>query len=255
MKFAYGYKTSANEPREGTISASSRDEAYRKLKESGIRPFRVVLAPGFLNKIASFGKRGFAIALLSVALVMLLVVFWMGDGMSSRMQPLDETSPLPRHQIYGDPAIWQEIELSGFATVFAHAGERFLAEYAIPGREIGSVAARDPVALVACLTNDIAFAADDPREVVELKRIVLGMKEELRVYLSSGKGTAKTYMRRLDERLAEEKRIRVRVVNELEGSNDPALWEARNRQLRDLGLRTIARPGRELPPANKPTGF
>lgn len=43
----------------------------------------------------------------------------------------------------------------------------------------------------------------------------------------------------------EEELIYNRVVNELNGSDDPALWSERNKALRELGLRTVARPNRK----------
>lgn len=69
MKFLYEYKTPQNERRSGEISASSREDVFSQLKREGIKPFNVKLAPGLLNRVASIGKRWFAIAILSVLLV------------------------------------------------------------------------------------------------------------------------------------------------------------------------------------------
>ena len=62
--------------------------------------------------------------------------------------------------------------------------------------------------------------------------------------MSDGEGTAAMFMRRLEERQEEERLIYRRVQNELEAVNDPALWEERNRSLREMGIRTIPRPRR-----------
>ena len=74
MIFRYGYNTSDNRRQFDTIAAASRDSAYAELKKRGIRPFSVELAPGLLNKFASMGKRGLAIAVLAVALIASIIV-------------------------------------------------------------------------------------------------------------------------------------------------------------------------------------
>ena len=57
MKFFYQYRTRDNISHDGEISASTLDDAYAALKAKGIRPGRVVEAPGFLNKLLGKGKR------------------------------------------------------------------------------------------------------------------------------------------------------------------------------------------------------
>ena len=74
MKFDYTYRTHENELKNGSISASSREDVFRKLKAQGINPSRVTLAPGTLNYLASFGKRGWGIIILAAACVALCVV-------------------------------------------------------------------------------------------------------------------------------------------------------------------------------------
>ncbi len=89
----------------------------------------------------------------------------------------------------------------------------------------------------------IVFGKNETREVLELKQIVNGIKDELREYLAEG--TAAEFVRQLNQRQQEEQQIYNRVRNELEGSDDSRLWEERNHSLRELGLRTIAKPKKD----------
>ena len=64
--------------------------------------------------------------------------------------------------------------------------------------------------------KDIQIAADDSREVRELKQIVNRMREEMRGYLANGNGTPRSYWRRLNERTLSEMKIYERTRRELE---------------------------------------
>ena len=245
MKFTYQYKTKDGQQHSGVYAAASRTAVYDELKKKGIKPFNVTLAPGFLNWVASSGKRGAAIAVLSIALVALICYI----ASRPAPEPTDLSKSMPRHQIYGDPALMTEIERTGFATVFTHPGERLLARYAQPGYVNDALMRTVPrtnyVYLVSCLTNEVALSADDVREVSELKRIVNGMKDELRLYLADGIGTTELYSKRLEQRLKEELTIRGRIEAETKRSKDPNAVRSANASLRALGLRPIIRLGAE----------
>ena len=90
--------------------------------------------------------------------------------------------------------------------------------------------------------KDIQIAADDSREVRELKQIVNGMREEMREYLANGNGTPRSFWRRLNERTLSEMQIYERTRRELEKETRPEIWEQKNESLRILGLRTIPAP-------------
>jgi hypothetical protein len=90
--------------------------------------------------------------------------------------------------------------------------------------------------------KDIQIAADDSREVRELKQIVNGMREEMRQYLANGNGTPRSFWRRLNERTVSEMQIYERTKRELEKESSTDIWENKNEALRKLGLRTIPNP-------------
>ena len=241
MKFAYEYRTSDNVRHEGVIAASTREAAFAALKAQGIRPGSVREAPGFFNKLFGKGKRWIAIGVLGAALVGSIVY-------TSTVRPstfdLRSDSPLLRHQIYGDPALMDELDRTDFATVFSHPGERVLARYAQPGRDVADrpVNAED---LRACLDLHIEIGPDESREVQELKRIVLWMKGELRTYLSDGVGTPERYAARLKIRQQREQQILLMAQNDLKKTDDEAQWERINGSLRSVGLPTVPRPAND----------
>lgn len=239
MKFVYEYRTSDNAKHSGEIRAASRDDAFSALKAKGIKPFSVEEASGFFNKLFGKGKRWLAIAVLAIIAALSL------DYALTVRSEIDIADFTDRHQIYGDPSIIANMEEGGYSSVFDLAGERYLAFYAQPGREVRlpRELSSKVETLDECLAHEIIVADSDPREVAELKRIVNGMKKELAAYLEEA--SVKDFVRALNERQTEERLIYQRVVNELNGSTDRALYEERNRSLRDLGLPTIPLPVRK----------
>ncbi len=194
-------------------------------------------------------------------------------------------TPLPRQAIPGDrrrieQAVAQERDppVAGATScappVFAHAAERWLARYAEPGRgaqagpgaENGlartrSAASAPPSAadFEAALREPIRIASTDFTEVVDLKRIVAGMKREMRAYLAGG-GTAEQYLAELEKRQRLEISYRERAeqrLNELlkeqkgggsrQDGGSPykaayAYWLKANAQLQAMGIYPLALP-------------
>ena len=158
--------------------------------------------------------------------------------------------------------------------VFKHAAERWLARYAEPGRgaqagpgaENGlartrSAASAPPSAadFEAALREPIRIASTDFTEVVDLKRIVAGMKREMRAYLAGG-GTAEQYLAELEKRQRLEISYRERAeqrLNELlkeqkvdgrrQDGGSPykasyAYWLKANAALKSMGIYELALP-------------
>lgn len=239
MKFGYSYKTSDGIRHESTFEAKSNEAVFAALRAQGIKPMKVweIHSPYYIS------KRTRLIIILTLALAASLV--YTIRLRHSALRTPHSALTAPRHQIYGDPATWEDIERDNFATVFPDIGDRILAAYAIPGRiPPGSLnlSRQDLLKRMAeCKDKDIAFDAADSNEATELKKIVQGMKEELRWYVADGVGSVESYLNRLRERQEEEIRIYERTKNELENCTDNALREERNAALRAMGLRTIPR--------------
>lgn len=247
MKFVYEYRTRDNVHHEGVINAASRDAAFAALKMQGIRPGRVVEAPGFFNKLFGKGKRWIAIGVLGIALA---VAIWMLCSIEGV-----EATEEDRSQIYGDPSILQRCVAEGWANVFDSDADRFLARFAQPGDEVTV----DVPAIKSKMSKALAEAGkpvevfqSDSEEVRKMKRIVNGMKRELAQYIADG-GTPEVYIERLAERQSVEARIVSHVKSELailerrgEKTNDRAelvaRWNEHNRLLREMGMRTQPLP-------------
>ena len=178
-------------------------------------------------------------------------------------------APLPRQAIPGDrqrveAAVAQERD----PPVFAHAAERWLARYAEPGRKIDGLKIEDlglkgDDAWRSCLREPIRIASTDFTEVVDLKRIVAGMKREMKAYLAGG-GTVEGYLAELEKRQRLELSYRERAEQKLEellkepkdgGRNELrpsrsgspyaaayAYWLKANAQLQAMGIYPLALP-------------
>ena len=240
MTYGYSYKTSDGVRHESTFEAKSNEAVFAALRAQGIKPMKVweIHSPYYIS------KRTRLIIILALALAASIAYILVAPSAPSTKHQAPSTTS-PRHQIYGDPAIWEDIERDNFASVFKSSGDRILALYAIPGRAVtdslGLSRAALLKALEGCKNKDVVIEKTDSAEAVELKRIVQGMKEELRWYVADGVGSVESYLNRLRERQDEEIRIYERTKNELENCTDNALREERNAALRAMGLRTIPR--------------
>ena len=248
MTYGYSYKTSDGVRHESTFEAKSNEAVFAALRAQGIKPMKVweIHSPYYIS------KRTRLIIILALALAASIAYILVAPSAPSTKHQAPSTTS-PRHQIYGDPAIWEDIERDNFAAVFPDVGDRILAAFAIPGRLSPGVLnlSRQELLkrLTECKDKDIAFDATDSNEATELKKIVQGMKEELRWYVADGVGSVESYLNRLRERQDEEIRIYERTKNELENCTDNALREERNAALRAMGLRTI--PRRRNSPSDK----
>lgn len=246
MKFLYEYNTKDNVRRRDVVSAADREAAFRELRAMGIRPFNVTEAPGFLNKLLGKGKRWLAIGLLGIGCLVLTALVLSPSRTSDSASP---DTPMPRHQIYGDPALMEEMERTGYTNVLAQAGDRLLARFAQPGvpvilhgsrQEMESLADALAAAIAVPDAEAVPLKNDDVREVRELKLTVLWMRGELRRYLANGIGTPRRYISRLGERQQREVSLYANAMRDLEKSDDPALWDRINASLRNAGLKTVA---------------
>lgn len=262
MKFLYEYRTKANELKSGSVSASSRDDAFAVLKARGIRPSRVTEAPGFFNKLFGKGKRWLAIVVLG-ALCLVLCVTALSISRSAQSTRHEAQSAMStfdsptRRQLIGDVAVIEKGIATGWADVFSADGDRFLASFAIPGHP-PAVRTVAESALAAVLTNDMATVESRvPRdraqgtllEERQIRAIVAGMKTEINALLEQG-WTLKEVGTALAKRQEQEISYYQRAKSELDAawnSKMPrqqfmSLWEKRNAQLRRIGVKLVPWP-------------
>ena len=221
MRFLYEYRTSDNAKHSGEIVAPNREAAYAQLKEKGVKPSRLVEAPGFFNKLFGKGKRWIAIGVLgTLCLVFGLAIY------APSLAPLPTTlvprpaplASLPRHQIANIPANWT---LSVNA-IFSDDLDRMLAIYALPG--------------VKVLPQTVGEVPASGEWVDALRRVVAGMRDEAKGFLALGK-SPEDLARFLDERQRMEADYREQLIRKLR-SNLVTKDEA-NASLSAMGLELI----------------
>ena len=232
MKFVYQYRTSDNLQHEGIVNAASKEAAYQLLKAQGIRPGRVTEAPGFANWLFGKGKRWLAIVFLAAAFLFMLSLYF--SAADARRDDAEE-----RAQIYGDPVVLEEATRNGWAAVFSDPGERLLAAHAVPGERCACKAMTNLSEVVSALlagrSRRVEVREGELREIVQMKRMVNHLKDELNGYLSAG-GTVEQYLRRLCIRQMAERGIYESTRAEILRASDPEVWKVKNQHLRAMGL-------------------
>ena len=298
MKFAYTYRSSDGQRHVAEIEADSRDAVFAKVRtELGIKPIKVTAVEASRQDGGSpYGRAGarpshggmlWGAAILAASILALLafgIWRWAGARDARPYQVMTPqgpvtysvAAPLPRQaipgsrqrleQALGGPVHRQDGGSTSEAGqgVFAHAAERWLARYAEPGRKIEGLKIEDlglkgDDAWRSCLREPIRIASTDFTEVVDLKRIVAGMKREMRAYLAGG-GTAEQYIAELEKRQRLEISYRERAeqrLNELlkeqkgdgrrQDGGSPykaayAYWLKANAQLQAMGIYPLALP-------------
>ena len=244
MKYSFAYKTSDGVRHEDSLEAGSRDEVFEVLRGRGIRPIKVVAADGSKanGEVRGVKKRVVA-ALVALAAIGAVVVTSLYNRAIAPSLPEFEAGQT-RRQIIGDTAIIDKGLATGWSEVFADEGDRFFASFAIPGVKAGQ---RNTTVeeIMAALERDIGAADSDGMEARQIKAMVSGMKAEARAYIRAG-GTIVEYGKRLTERQDAEIAIYERARAEVDNARKTmdqgdflALWEERNDQLRNLGIKLI----------------
>lgn len=280
MKFIYTYRSSDGVRHTAEIDALTRDEVFSVLREQGVKPIKVFAADGSKANGEVRVKVGVPkriVAGICVVLTLAIgIAYWMGSRKSTTeiatvitpQGPVTYTvaTPLPRQMIAGDR---RRIEKS-ISEIFRFPAEIALARFAEPGRivEIQSENAKNENGTASdiqvsaeswkeCLNTPIRIASNDLTEVVDLKRIVTGMKREMRGYLMAG-GTVEDYFAelmkrqrleisyreraetRLNEMLAEKSQDRRSDTKKLSAAY--AYWMKSNASLKSMGIYELALP-------------
>ena len=250
MKFVYQYRTSDNRQHRASIKAASKEAAYAVLKAQGIKPGHVDEAPGVFNKLFGKGKRWIAIGVLGVLCLVLCVVAqrFRKEVKSAPVQIANSLLAETRRQVIGDTAIIEQGIATGWADVFEHEGERFLASFAIPGVPAGQ-RNTNVKEIEASLARRVEATETDSIEARQIKAMVEGMKQELREFLAEG-GTIVEYGQELVKRQEEELAHHDRVKAEIDAAHKSGmprkqlveLWQKRNAALRGMGVKLVPLP-------------
>lgn len=228
MKYKYLYQTKSNENREGWISARNRAEAYAALRKQGIRPYRVIGDDPVRWQPWAVG----ACVALALALAAFAAIF--------RGRAAAGTLVLRRQQLTGDSAVISAGLETGWRGVFETKLDAYLAAYAQPGWiAIPPDVTEDDIAKFELeLSRPDEMPGGDNAETRLLRRIVLGMRAEMRAYLASG-GSVKDYLSFLEDRQDEELSFRKSALDLVEGASAQERDRVRmnmNVRLREMGL-------------------
>ena len=244
MKYTYAYKSSDGSRHEAEMDAESREAVFEALRKKGIRPIKVIAEDG---SKANGEIRGVRRRVVGVAAVLAAIVAVIATSLYNRVSapPLPEfESGQTRRQIIGDTAIIDKGIATGWSDVFPEEGDRFFASFAIPGVRAGQ---RNTTVeeIKAALDRDVEVSDSDGLEARQVKSMVAGMKAEARAYINAG-GSIVDYGKRLTERQDAEMAIYERAKAEIDHARKTmsqddfiALWEGRNDQLRNLGIRLV----------------
>ena len=244
MKYTYAYKSSDGSRHEASMDAASREAVFEALRKKGIRPIKVIAEDG---SKANGEIRGVRRRVVGVAVVLAAIVAVIATSLYNRVSapPLPEfESGQTRRQIIGDTAIIDKGIATGWSDVFPEEGDRFFASFAIPGVRAGQ---RNTTVeeIKAALDRDVEVSDSDGLEARQVKSMVAGMKAEARAYINAG-GSIVDYGKRLTERQDAEIAIYERAKAEIDHARKTmsqdefiALWEGRNDQLRNLGIKLV----------------
>ena len=197
MKYSYVYKTSDGTRHVDSIESETRDAAFAALRAGGIRPIKVMSMDGTKanGEVRIYGVRKSAVSalVLAAAGIATIIGLSLGRRTAFRGERLDARAggqtgalltALPRQQIGGLPAeTLMEPDVSDV--------ERFLAKVAQPARS--AVFRREDTSLevaeslVAFLDAPVSVSPGASPELVELKRIIMGLQDEARLILASGR--------------------------------------------------------------------
>jgi hypothetical protein len=228
------------------MNASSRDEVFAELRKRGIKAIKVVAADGSKanGEMRGVRKRVVFVAIVCVAVIVGSVAYFTGARKGEHEAVAQFQEDQTRRQIIGDVAVIEKGILTGWSDVFELEGDRFLASFAIPGVRPGQRNTNEE-SFMQALNSRQEIMASDSLEVRQIKAMVEGMKDEARAYLLAG-GTVVEYGKRLTERQDAEIAIYERAKAELKRAKETMtsdryldLWEERNNQLRNLGIKLL----------------
>lgn len=260
MKFTYTYRSSDGQRHTGEIEAESRDAAFAAIRrEMGVKPIKVTAAGGVepseseKNGMSGSGRAALVAAAALIAAAIAGGAWWLATRNGQPPDQFTVNTPqgpitytvaqsMSRQMIPGDRSrINSDV-------VFQSPVERLLARFAEPGRAFDAPSGEKPAEteFAACLREPIRVASTDFTEVVDLKRIVAGIKREMRAYLAGG-GTVDGYIAELEKRQRLEisyrenaqRRLREMLSNPKEAY---AYWLKANAQLQAIGIYPLAMP-------------
>ncbi|MCR5414070.1 MAG: hypothetical protein K6F50_05005 [Kiritimatiellae bacterium] len=202
MRFMYAYKSSDGTRHEDEISAESREAVFEELRRRGIRAIKVVACDGSKANgevRPQRRKRWLALSALVGAVVASAIFTALdrsGDADIAADSPRSGTVQAQANERVATPRTRRQIGLEAITnavpleSIFAHPSEALLARFAEPGRLVKVDVSGDTELAEDfrdALETPIVITAEDTAEIAELKRIVVGIKDEAKMMMASGR--------------------------------------------------------------------
>ena len=249
--WTYVYQDSQGKRHEGEMAAPNKDEVYAALRQQGIRAQRVTER---VQPIVKRGFRGLRVrdwCIISVCVLGVLtgVAYFAFSGNVARPPKGTATAQEPALKIIGRKGTIESPVVSladaprralprprralarahrDLSSIFTHPSERLLAMFAEPGRPVRPVTLTSELKedLVDALETDILIQPTDEKDVVALKRIVAGMKDDVLELIGAGLSIEEVFYR-YAERQRMEVEYRVGLLRVLKAKGDLSAVNAR----------------------------
>lgn len=255
-QFVYYWKSLNNDRHTGEIEAPDREAAFSMLRERGIRAIKVE-PKGWETGKGYPGVKKRVVTLIAVAAAICGgIVAWLAadrdvDGKLNEQKASNGISTPIVEVEFGErvaqphPRRYIKSLADGLSSVtcFVHSSENYLARFAMPGIDCGSLP-DEPTELVGdfcdALGHDIIIHPNDSQDIAELKRIVAGLKDEAELYLRIGSGI-KDFFKFIRHRQKMESDCRQRLLEEslMDGDNRQQRLKETNEILAAMGLAPI----------------
>lgn len=227
--------------------AANREAAFAALKARGIRPGRVVEAPGLMNYL--LGRKWTLCGVIFLVVVVLAAFVFSSRAWRSVKNTNSIFEDSTRRQIIGDATRIEKGMLTGWDDVFVLEGDRFLAGFAIPGVPVAVRSVKE-ASLRDALSSRCLIDKNDPIEVRQIKSIVEGMKQSINGLVGEGWTLAEvgTALVRRQEKEIEYYNIAKREIEATAKNKNIShedmigVWEKWNASLRQMGIRQVPLP-------------
>lgn len=276
MKFEYAYKTSDGVRHVEEMEAPSREVVFETLRAQGIKAIKVVAkdgskANGEVNVIGVKKRVAFILVLVVAVTTAIVTLTLKEETKSIQAVPMVVTNtvpvhvaisssaveihsrvakPLPRQVILGD-----RLRIKNAPTnLFVHAEEYYLSRFAEPGRHVDETMSvnfpTNVVDLFVLLNAPILTSDNEFTEYIDLKRITVGIKQEMRTFIRGGH-TAQEYLSELLKRQQLEKSYYEKAEKKLSTLIDEKkmekkdiydFWVKANAQLQSMGIYQLPLP-------------
>lgn len=252
--WTYSYMSSDGLRHEAEMQVPCKDDVYAALRQRGIRAIKVTerIQPIVKNGFGGLRKRDWAVIAGAMALLLAAVVFYVSNtGTAGAISAAPGRAETRRGALesevvevrIGDrlakarPRRQLDVTQDEIDAAFANSSERFLARFAEPAAACAPVSPHElkmlEEDLFETLDANVIIRETDGRNVAELKSVVAGIKDEVRMLVGTGR-SFREVVDWLRDRQSMEADYRRRLIKRY--PNDEA--EA-NRQLNNLGMAEI----------------